>query len=132
MNETTPPPVPAADAAEQPNLSSTISTVQIMYVLHGLAPFTFYTLAIVALIIGAVSRDPARGTWLDSHFSYLARTFWWGVLAGFIAWSVFWVLGLLTLGIGMLILWVLPVGVLVWYLYRVIVGWLALGDRKPV
>ena len=36
------------------------------------------------------------------------------------------------LGIGMLVLWILPVAVLVWYLYRVIKGWLRLNDLKPI
>ncbi len=116
----------------EPDLSSSITTLQILYVLHGLAPFTMWILAIVAMFIGLVTRQHASGTWLDTHFSYLARTFWWGIVAAIIAWTIFWVLGLLTLGIGMLVLWILPVAVLVWYLYRVLMGWLALSARKPI
>ena len=41
-------------------------------------------------------------------------------------------LGLATLDIGMAVLWILPVAVLVWYLYRVIKGWLRLNDKRAV
>lgn len=114
------------------DVSGSLTITHVMYGMHALAPFTLWTFAILAMIIGLVKRDDVRGTWLDSHFSYLASTFWWGLLWAIVAWSIFWVLGLLTLGIGMLVLWILPVAVLVWYLYRVIRGWLSLNDHKPV
>jgi uncharacterized membrane protein len=108
-----------------------VGLVHINYGLHALAPFTFWTLAIVAVIIGYVKRPDVAGTYLESHYGWLSRTFWWGILWAILAWSIFWVLGLLTAGIGMLVLWVLPVAVFVWYLYRVIRGWLRLSEQKP-
>ncbi len=121
-----PPPIAERD------LSSEKNTLHILYVLHGLAPFTLWTLAIVAMVIGAIKRDDVRGTWLDTHYSWLSRTFWFGLLWWLVAWGVFWVLGLLTLGIGMIVLWIFPLGVFVWYLYRVVFGWLRLNDNKTV
>ena len=110
-----------------------MTLTNVLYGLHALAPFTFWTLGMVAMIIGALKRDDVRGSFLDSHYSYLSRTFWWGLLWGFLAWrSVFWVIGLFTLDIGIIVMWILPVAVLVWYLYRVIYGWLRLNDRKPM
>jgi uncharacterized membrane protein len=114
------------------DVSSSMTVTHVIYALHGLAPFTFWTLAIVAMIIGLVKRDDVSGSWLESHYSYLSRTFWWGILWAILAWGTFWILGLLTLGIGMAVLWVLPLAVLIWYLYRVIKGWLKLTDSKPV
>jgi uncharacterized membrane protein len=114
------------------DVSSSIGVTQVMYALHALAPFTMWTLAVVAMIVGLVKRDEVRGTWLDSHYAWMSRTFWWGLLLAIGAWTVFWVLGFLTLGIGMAVLWILPVAVVIWYLYRVIKGWLALNDRQPV
>ena len=119
-------------SSNERDVSGSLTITHVMYGMHALAPFTLWTFAILAMIIGLVKRDDVRGTWLDSHFSYLASTFWWGLLWAIAAWSIFWVLGLLTLGIGMLVLWILPVAVLVWYLYRVIRGWLSLNDHKPV
>lgn len=118
--------------AGEPDVSASITVTHVLYGLHALAPFTLWTLAIVAMIIGMVKRDDVRGTWLDSHYSWLSATFWWGILWAILAWAIFWVLGLATFGIGMIVLWILPVGVLVWYLYRVIRGWLCLNDRKAV
>ncbi|HEX9390734.1 MAG TPA: hypothetical protein VF928_05425 [Usitatibacteraceae bacterium] len=123
--------IETAPAGER-DVSSSIGVTQVMYALHALAPFTMWTLAVVAMIIGLVKRDEVRGNWLDSHYAWMSRTFWWGLLLAIGAWTVFWVLGFLTLGIGMAVLWVLPVAVVIWYLYRVIKGWLALNDRKPI
>lgn len=122
---------PAGSGGER-DVSGQMTITHVLYALHLLAPFTLWTLAVVAMIIGMIKRDDVRGSWLDSHYSYLASTFWWGILWAIIAWTIFWVLGLLTLGIGMLVLWILPVAVLVWYLYRVIKGWLKLNSNLPI
>ena len=122
----TPPPLAERD------LSSEKNTLHLLYALHGLAPFTFWTLAIVAMIIGAAKHGDVRGTYLDTHYDWLSRTFWYGILWAIIAWGVFWILGLLTLGFGMFVLWVLPAAVFIWYLYRVIYGWLKLNEGKAV
>ena len=121
-----------SNGSNEKDVSSSMTVTHIMYALHALAPFTMWTLAIVAMIIGLVKRDDVRGTWLDSHYEYMSRTFWWGILWAVLAWGAFWVFGILTLGIGMTVLWILPLIVLVWYLYRVIKGWLRLNDNNPV
>jgi len=102
----------------------------ILYLLHGLAPFTAWLLAVVAIILGMARRDDVRGTFLDSHFSWLSRTFWWGLL-----WIV--VCSLLTALMFFTLLLIplmwLPFTLLfIWYLYRVIKGWLRLNDGRPV
>jgi uncharacterized membrane protein len=121
-----------SNSTNEKDVSSSMTVTHIMYALHALAPFTMWTLAIIAMIIGLVKRDDVRGTWLDSHYEYMSRTFWWGILWAVLAWGAFWVLGVLTLGIGMAVLWILPVIVLVWYLYRVIKGWLRLNENRAV
>ncbi len=105
------------------------TTTQVLYLLHGLAPFTAWTLAVVAMVVGIFARDGVRGTYLETHMSWLARTFWWGLL---------WIVALSLATVGMfltviliplaLLLWAV---LLVWYLYRVIRGWLLLNDGKP-
>ncbi len=98
----------------------------ILYVMHAISPFTFWTLSIIAVIIGAIARENVRGTWVESHYSYLARTFFWGLLWLFIFTFLF-----VASLIGILLLWV-PWGILtIWYLYRVIRGWLRLNDGLP-
>lgn len=121
-----------SNSANEKDVTSSMTVTHIMYALHALAPFTMWTLAIIAMIIGLVKRDDVRGTWLDSHYEYMSRTFWWGILWAVLAWATFWILGLLTLGIGMAVLWILPLIVLVWYLYRVIKGWMRLNEKRAV
>ena len=84
--------------------------------------------SIVAVIINYVKRGDVRGTWLESHFRWQIRTFWYGALwIGLCALFV-----IATLGIGILIAW-LPIAIVsVWFIYRVVRGWLALRDRRPM
>lgn len=84
--------------------------------------------SIIAVILNYVKRSEVRGTWLESHFRWQIRTFWFGVL--WVALCLLFVVA--TLGIGILIAW-LPLGVVgLWFIYRVGRGWLALVDRRPM
>ena len=84
--------------------------------------------SIIAVIMNYIKRSDARGTWLESHFRWQIRTFWFGLI-----WAV--LCGLfvvMTLGIGLIIVW-LPLGILtLWFIYRVARGWLALREHKPM
>ena len=84
--------------------------------------------SIIAVILNYLKRSEARGTWLESHFRWQIRTFWFGLL--WVApWSLFVVI---TFGIGLLIAWV-PLGIVtIWFVYRIVRGWLALRDRRPM
>ena len=84
--------------------------------------------SIIAVILNYVKRGDVRGTWLESHFRWQLRTFWFGLL-----WVV--LCGLfvvVTLGIGLLIAWVPLAFVGIWFIYRVVRGWLRLVERQPV
>ena len=112
-----------------PQARPSTTTTHILYALHTLAPFTAWTLAIVAIIIGMVTRDGVRGTYLDSHYSWLSRTFWWGLL-----WIVILCLATAVMILTVILIpvaWLLWVVLFIWYLYRVIRGWLLLNDGKP-
>src|SRR5215510_9860680 len=77
--------------------------------------------SIVAVILNYVKRSEARGTWLESHFRWQIRTFWFGAL--WIALCLLFIVA--TLGIGILIAW-LPMAIVgLWFIYRVARGWLA-------
>jgi uncharacterized membrane protein len=101
-----------------------------MYLLHGLAPFTAWLLAIVAIIMGIVKGPDFRGTYLESHVSWLARTFWFGLL--WIALCGILTVALVIIIIGIPLVWVPWAVLFIWYLYRVIKGWLKLNDGQPV
>jgi uncharacterized membrane protein len=84
--------------------------------------------SIIAVILNYLKRGEARGTWLDSHFRWQIRTFWFGLL-----WVVLCLLFVVfTFGLGLLVVW-LPLGlVAVWFVYRIARGWLALRDGRPM
>ena len=82
--------------------------------------------SIIAVILNYVKRGDVRGTWLESHFRWQIRTFWFGLL--WVSLCVFFVV--VTLGIGLLVAW-LPLGLVgLWFIYRIVRGWLALSDRR--
>jgi uncharacterized membrane protein len=84
--------------------------------------------SIIAVILNYLKRSDVRGTWLESHFRWQIRTFWFGLL-----WVSLCVIFLfVTLGIGILVVW-LALGVLtIWFIYRIARGWMALNERRPM
>jgi len=88
--------------------------------------FVFGWPSIIAVILNYVKRSDAEGTFLATHFRWQIRTFWFAL-----AWTVLsWVL-ILTL-IGIPLAWLLILGVSIWVAYRVIRGWMALFEGKPM
>ncbi|WP_028311365.1 DUF4870 family protein [Derxia gummosa] len=117
------PEVLILDSREDSNRKLTA----VLYALYALGWFTFIT-AIAALIVNYIKLDEVRGTWLESHFRWQMRSFWFGMLwAGLLIAFV-----VVTLGVGAFVAWI-PHGVLmVWLLYRIVRGWLNLNDGKPM
>jgi uncharacterized membrane protein len=80
--------------------------------------------SIIAVILNYVKRSDVRGTWLDSHFSWQIRTFWYALV-----WlAVGGVLFVTVIGIPVAV--VLWFGTGIWVLYRIIRGWLALSSQR--
>jgi uncharacterized membrane protein len=102
------------------------TNVHILYALHLVSPFTLWSLSLLAVIIGAFVRDSVRGTYVESHISWLLRTFCWGILWLVIGTTIF-VLSV----VGIFLLWALWGILTIWYIYRVIRGWLRLNDGRP-
>jgi uncharacterized membrane protein len=86
--------------------------------------------SIIAVILNYVKRGDARGTWVESHYRWQIRTFWFALLWFVIAVLVIVVLGIVLIGIpiGIAILAALTV----WLIYRIARGWLRLRDRRPM
>jgi uncharacterized membrane protein len=76
----------------------------------------------VAIVVNYVKLDDTRGTWIESHFRWQIRTFWfsllWFALGGL----------LLIIVVGYLIL----IANGLWMIYRIVKGWLNLNDGKPM
>jgi uncharacterized membrane protein len=84
--------------------------------------------SIIAVILNYVKRSEVRGIWLESHFRWQIRTFWYGLL--WVSLCIIFVV--LTLGIGLIIVW-LPVGIVsLWFVYRITRGWLALREGRAM
>jgi uncharacterized membrane protein len=122
---------------------SLVTLTHALYALHALGlaigafgaatvvgAFLFGWPSIIAVIINYIKRSDVRGTWLESHFRWQIRTFWFALL-----WALVIVLAsaLLMLVLVGFITW--PVGLFVlglWAIYRIARGWLRLRDRQPM
>lgn len=126
MNE---PSVQVLDPAREASLR-TVS--QISYALHAIVAVgavlpafqPSIALLLVAFIIDMVKRGDARGTWQESHFSWRIR-------------SVLWAGGLYLVTIPLWLLLVLPgwiawTVISIWFLYRVVRGWMALNEQRAM
>ena len=81
-------------------------------------------LLLAAFILDLVKRDEARGTWQESHFRWRIRSVLWAGL-----------LYIVTIPLWLLLVapgWIAWVAISIWFLYRVVRGWLALNDRRPM
>ena len=118
---------------------SLVTVVHVVYALHALSlligittaatiigAFVFGVPSIIAVVINYVKRGEARGTFLESHFRWQIRTFWFAFL-----WCVIGAMMFVTfVGISLAVMVFLAAGV--WVIYRIARGWLALRDRKPM
>ena len=92
--------------------------------------FLFGWPSIIAVIINYVKRSEANGTWLESHFSWQIRTFWWALLWALIVFVVSVPLAVVVIGFGTWIVGMFALGI--WAIYRIARGWLRLNDRQPM
>lgn len=81
-------------------------------------------LLLVAFILDLVKKSDADGTWQESHFSWRIRSVLWAgglylvtaplwlflIVPGWIAWTL----------------------ISIWFLYRVVRGWMALNSNRPM
>jgi len=131
--------------ADYPAAASTSSTTEsrqppatgalVAYILFGIAALVGFAghgflslVGIVCVVVAYVSRGDLRGTWAESHLTWLIRTFWWSLLWNVIGGVV--VLG--TLFLGYPIAWVIWVATAIWVIYRVVRGFLLFNDRRPI
>lgn len=82
--------------------------------------------SLIAVVLNYLKRDAARGTLVESHFSWQIRTFWYAVL-----WVAVAVLLAATV-VGLPVAWTLAVLLGLWVLYRIARGWLALAGARTM
>jgi uncharacterized membrane protein len=131
--------------APQPSIGTTapapqlVTYTHIIYALHALAvligvatgafiatQFVASLPSIVAVIMNYVRRGETRGTYLESHFRWQIRTFWF-------AFGAVVAMSLLFITIVLIpVAWIGFVAIGLWVTYRVIRGWLALRESRPM
>jgi uncharacterized membrane protein len=118
---------------------SLVNVTHLVYALHALSlligitsaatiigAFVFGLPSIIAVIINYLKRGEARGTFLESHFRWQIRTFWFGLLWCLLGGFLF----VTFIGIPFAIVVIIAAGL--WVIYRVVRGWLALRDRRAM
>ena len=125
---------------------SLVTYNHITYLLYVLSYFTAGLLWIVPIFMNYFKRREADGTWLATHFDWQIKTFWYSIV-------------LFVVGVGIIIFALGGFGVsimadsgniaigsvllasvgfiimgftFVWHLYRIVRGWIALADGRPV
>jgi len=109
------------DSQRQADLQSLKNIATAVYALQAASFFLGITY-FVAIILDYIKRDDARGTWLESHFRWQIRTFWYSLL--------WFVLGAITLVV--IIGYFILVANGLWLIYRIAKGWLNLNDGKSM
>lgn len=122
---------------------SLVTTLHITYALHAvglavgalgaasvLGSFIFGWPSIIAVIINYVKRGDARGTWLESHFEWQIKTFWYAVGASILIAISGLLLAIVLIGFAIWAVGFFALGV--WAIYRIAKGWLRLRDRQTV
>lgn len=108
------------ELSEQDKNNKTLTLI--VYALYGAAVIVGGITAVVAVIVNYVKQDDVAGTFMESHFRWQIRTFWFSLLWG--------VIGLVTsvIFVGFFIL----LADAIWIIYRVVKGAIRLNDNKPM
>ena len=123
------PPVNADDAARTESLKT---VGHISYLLHTVVAVgavlpgvqASVALLVVAFVLDLVKKDEALGTWQESHFRWRIRTVLWAAglyLVTAPLWLLFLIPGWIAWGL-----------ISIWFLYRVVRGWIALNGNRAM
>jgi len=131
--------MPPEDIAVGIPRESLVTLAHVIYALHAFSAFTAFLSpalvivafltgwpSIIAVILNYAKRSEVRGTWLDSHFGWQIRTFWYALLwllLGGVAFVSF---------VGIPVAVMVWVGTGLWVLYRIARGWMTLSAGKPM
>jgi uncharacterized membrane protein len=130
-------------ALVQPADESLVTYTHVIYALHSLSvllgivgtatvvgSFVGSLPSIVAVVMNYVRQSDARGTFLESHFRWQIRTFWFALLWLLVVWAVSLPLFVILIGIPLLAVGLVATGI--WIIYRVVRGWTALSSRRAM
>jgi len=115
----------------------------IAYLLFGLAALTqiggsgiavpaplLTFIGLIGVIVAYVKRSESRGTWVESHMTWLIRTFWWSTVWALIGWALLVLLAIVLIGFALgPLIWAITA---IWVLYRVIKGVVYFKDQRAI
>jgi uncharacterized membrane protein len=132
-----------SSTAPQPVDQSLVTYTHIIYALHALSVliglttavtvlfnFVFSIPSIIAVIMNYARQSAVRGTYLESHFRWQIRTFWYALAWMIVVGAISFVLLIVIVGIFTWFAGFALVGI--WLIYRVVRGWMALRDGRPM
>jgi uncharacterized membrane protein len=118
------------------------SLVKLTHIIYGLHAFSIVTgiigaativgmfltgwPSIIAVIINYVKQSDVKGTYLESHFRWQIRTFWFALLWCVVAGVLF--VTIILIPISLVIMFALGL----WVIYRIVLGWMNLNSGKPM
>ena len=122
---------------------SLVRITHIVYALHAvglclgafgaasvIGSFLFGWPSIIAVILNYVYRGDARGTWLETHFNWQIRTFWYALAWALLVMVVSIPLAIVIIGFGT---WIAGMAILgLWAIYRIARGWLRLNAQQAM
>ena len=123
---------------------SLVTYTHVIYALHALSvligvtspatvvgSFVFGLPSILAVVMNYARQPEVEGTWLEGHFRWQIRTFWysllWMTLATLISLPL-----VLLLGLGIITFFLAATVVGAWVVYRVLRGWIALRSGRTI
>jgi len=113
------PPRPAPPAKSREQAAKELATV--VYALQAASFLLIFSL-VAGVIVNCVTRREVAGTWVESHYRWQMRTFWW--------WLAWLLVGLVLLVVVVgLFVWLADA---IWLSYRIIKGWIRLSEGKPM
>src|SRR5438309_11434753 len=132
-------PSPSSETTVRHPSEGLITLAHVIYALHAFSALTGFASSvlvltafltgwpsIIAVILNYAKRSEVRGTWLDSHFGWQIRTFWYALLWLFLGGVAF----VTMVGIPVaLAVWIVTG---LWVLYRIARGWMTLSSEKTM
>ena len=122
---------------------SLVTIAHIVYALHAVSlaigafgaasvigSFLFGWPSIIGVVLNYIYRADTRGTWLEAHYRWQIRTFWFAALWSVLVAIVSAVLVIVLIGIATWVVGLFALGV--WATIRILRGWLRLRDGLPI
>jgi uncharacterized membrane protein len=116
----TSPDVPSTAGGGQASTGS-MDMLMLTYILMALG-LVMPVVSIAGVVVAYMNRDGVMGTWRESHYTWLIRTFWIALAVGIVAVIT------MIVAIG----FVLALALFVWAVIRLAKGWMAYSKQQPI